>query len=54
MRHVRQHKRYMQYFSLNPVRERSGVQYLGIGLRLRVILDEYAEECEGVDSAGSW
>ena len=49
MRHARQHKRYMQYFSLNPVREGSGVQCLGIGLRFGVVLDEYAEECDCVD-----
>jgi hypothetical protein len=54
VRHVKQHRRYMQYFSLKPLRERGSVRCLGIDLRLGVILDGYAEECEGVDSTGSW
>ena len=29
------------------------MQCLGIGLRLGLVLDGYAEECEGVDSTGS-
>lgn len=44
----------MQYFSLKPVGERASVRCLWLGLRLGVILDGYAEECEGVDSTGSW